>query len=116
LQHALTACRLSKFAKASALDALAAAYAESGDFDRAVEWQKTALELADANEREEFASHLKEYEAGCPYRHAPKFEPPGVKLPLNSAETEAFEAEDRLSQRWKDVLPSIPSAERLSAS
>lgn len=57
------------------LDVLAAAYAEAGDFDRAVEAARRAHELAVSARRIELAdrirSRLAAYEAGEPYREPP---------------------------------------------
>ncbi len=52
------------------LDALAAAHAEQRDFDRAVEWQTRAIELAGEDARAELASRLGLYRDGKPYRVA----------------------------------------------
>jgi tetratricopeptide (TPR) repeat protein len=52
--------------------ALAAAYAEAGDFPRAVTLQERARGLtADPGEREEFDARLALYRAGKPYRRGP---------------------------------------------
>lgn len=55
------------------LDTLAAAYAETGKFDRAVATQREALELAaeqggDAELTEELTTHLRAFESGKPWR------------------------------------------------
>jgi predicted Zn-dependent protease len=55
------------------LDTLAAAYAENGDFDRAVETSRRALELLTTREVPEealelFRNHLESFEAGQPVR------------------------------------------------
>jgi tetratricopeptide (TPR) repeat protein len=52
------------------LDTLAAAYAEEGQFEKALEWQKKALELAPENFKADLNTRLKLYEAGKPYRDA----------------------------------------------
>jgi len=51
------------------LDTLAAAYAETGQFTNAVKVQKEAIALlASEEEKQDFASRLKLYTAGIPYR------------------------------------------------
>lgn len=50
------------------VDTLAAAYAESGDFDRAVEWARRAVELGEEEHRSGDEMRLKLYEQGMPYR------------------------------------------------
>jgi hypothetical protein len=56
------------------LDTLAAAYAEAGDFDRAVEMAQTAVQLAKkdvpASVQREIAARLALYEGRRPYREA----------------------------------------------
>jgi len=56
-------------ANASYLDTLAAAYAEAGDFAKAVTVQKEAMALLRTEkEIQDYASRLKLYESGSPYR------------------------------------------------
>jgi len=71
VKYALRACELTGEKDTNALSALAAAYAECGDFKRAIEWQRKALTLGYPGEpeREERAKkRIKLYEAGKPYR------------------------------------------------
>ncbi|MBA4105201.1 MAG: hypothetical protein C0485_05535 [Pirellula sp.] len=51
-------------------DTIAAAYAESGDFDAAVEWQEKACALAEGGLKESLHSRLNLYKAGKPFRSA----------------------------------------------
>ena len=46
---------------------LAAAHAEAGDFDKAVEWQTKAVELVEEEEKADYRSRLKLYKSGNPY-------------------------------------------------
>ena len=52
------------------LDTLAAAYAEAGDFELAIETQEEAIELSAAGDSAEFEERLKYYEESKPYRAA----------------------------------------------
>ena len=50
------------------IDTVAAAYAENGEFDKAIELQKKAVEYAPEKERASYESRLKLYESKKPYR------------------------------------------------
>jgi hypothetical protein len=50
------------------LDTLAAAYAESGQFDRASEWERKAISLAGEKETKEYRERLDLYGNRKPYR------------------------------------------------
>ena len=57
----------------SSLDALAAAYAECGDFDAAKDWEEKAIESAKADksvdkDKAEYPSHLESYKQRKPWR------------------------------------------------
>jgi TPR repeat protein len=70
IMHATKACELAEWKKASRLDTLASAYAEVGQFEEAVKYQKMALQDPDFLESsgEEARARLAMYEAGTPYR------------------------------------------------
>ncbi len=64
-------CQLTSYRVASALDTLAAAYAEVGRFDDAIKWQIKAIELARETRKTEFQIRLAFYKTGKPYRDKP---------------------------------------------
>jgi predicted Zn-dependent protease len=68
------ACKLSEWKEANWVDTLAAAYAEAGDFDSAVKWQKEAINLLTEKEaakwQAEFEERLKLYQSGKPYHES----------------------------------------------
>jgi len=65
---ATKACELTGFKKAEALDTLAAAYAEQGNFDKAVEHQYKAIELASPQIEEDLQKRLQLYKLGHAYQ------------------------------------------------
>jgi tetratricopeptide (TPR) repeat protein len=62
------ACGLSQWKDSWCLDVLAAAYAESGDFDSAIKYARQSLDLATGADRDEISRRLKLYAAKTPYR------------------------------------------------
>jgi tetratricopeptide (TPR) repeat protein len=72
LEYALKDCALYSRNNALELNTRAAAHAELGDFKAAVHWQKQALKLAPAYDREQYQHRLELYQAGKPYRQAVK--------------------------------------------
>jgi tetratricopeptide (TPR) repeat protein len=71
LKLARYACERTQYETPLPLDALAAAYAASGDFERAVEFAQKALQLALSSENDlanEIRSRLECYRAGKPFR------------------------------------------------
>ena len=73
IENATKACELTNFKKARYVGALAAAYAEAGDFDAAVKRQKKAIDLLTEKQqhlRADFEERLKLYQSGKPYRHS----------------------------------------------
>jgi tetratricopeptide (TPR) repeat protein len=72
------ACKLTNWKDPFVLGTLAAAYAEAGQFDKAVEWQKKAIELARDYDKEFLGTFLELYKRGEPYRAIP------VPIPVSS--------------------------------
>ena len=68
VEHATAACELVKWANWAYLSTLAAAYAQNGQFDRAVEWAGKAIDLAPAESGDTLQKRLGLYQAGKPYR------------------------------------------------
>jgi len=67
---ATKACELTNWKDANKLGILAAVYAESGDFDKAVEWQEKANKLnTDAEDKKKGDERLKLYKDKKPYRY-----------------------------------------------
>jgi len=71
VQLAQTACELSSFADGDALETLAAACAECGDFPAAIRWQQQALQRYAPAEAQAWRFLLELYESGQPYRQHP---------------------------------------------
>ena len=65
---AQTACQLSSRKNHRHLSTLAAAYAESGEFDGAIEEQRKAVEIAPTNERAALRAQLGQYRRRQPHR------------------------------------------------
>ena len=69
---ALKACELTERSGDSfCLNSLAAAYAEVGNFEKAIEWQNKAIELTPLAERPELELRLQRFREGKPYRAMP---------------------------------------------
>ena len=62
------ACDLTEWKDSEAVETLAAAHAENGDFTKAVEFQKKAIELAGDDDKAEMEARLELYQDGKPYR------------------------------------------------
>jgi len=68
VELARRACELTTWSEPNMLSTLAAACAETGRFDQAVEHQKRAISLADGNKAKRLRKWLKLYQAGRPCR------------------------------------------------
>jgi len=70
VEWATIACKMTEWKCALYLDTLAAAYAETRDFNAAIKWQERALELLardDKESRKDFGARLRQYQANWPY-------------------------------------------------
>jgi tetratricopeptide (TPR) repeat protein len=73
VELALKACELSEWKDWGIMDTLAAAYAEQGDFDRAIKYQKQVLQMGkSSNDYDKMKEHLALYEQHTPYREVAK--------------------------------------------
>jgi hypothetical protein len=70
VEMATRACEWNNWTDAAYLDTLAAAYAEAGDFENAVRFQREAIAKLSAGDpsRAEFFDRLQLYESSKPYR------------------------------------------------
>ena len=68
VQDANQGCEKTRFRDATYLDALAAAYAEAGDFEKAALWQSRALQQNPGDKMAEYQERLALYRDGKPYR------------------------------------------------
>ncbi len=73
IELATKACELSEWKKGEVVDTLAAAYAEVGDFKRAVEFENKAIALMkpDSDEMKAARAQLRFFENGRPFRETP---------------------------------------------
>jgi serine/threonine-protein kinase len=65
---AIKAGELFNFSDASYPNTVAAAYAEAGDFDEAIKWQRKAVEAAPPDEKADYAANVQIYERRQPLR------------------------------------------------
>ncbi len=77
LELALKACEASEYKAAHILSTLAAAYAETGDFEKAREWAAKAVEVgkeSDSEQQAQLEKELEAYKANKPWREEQKTE------------------------------------------
>jgi tetratricopeptide (TPR) repeat protein len=83
VELATRACELTKWSDTWYFDTLAGAYAETAEFQKAIEWQRKAMaclnEPTRAGYRNQFEERLKLYESGKPY-HQPTSRVPAENL------------------------------------
>ena len=78
VENASRVCQWAEGKRWDCFDAFAAAYAESGDFEKAKEWEAKAIASAATDkavtdkDKQELRSRLELYKQGKPYREEPK--------------------------------------------
>jgi tetratricopeptide (TPR) repeat protein len=75
VELATTACKITKYKEGHILSTLAAAYAETGNFDEAVKWSNKAVEVGGEENRKQLQQELKSYQAKKPWRELMDEEP-----------------------------------------
>ncbi len=88
LEYAIEACKLTDYKAPHILSTLAAAHAEVGEFDQAVEWSQKGVELAretNAAQLEQLENELKSYQEKKPWRE--KTETKENKAPIGLGNT-----------------------------
>src|SRR5262249_3008489 len=68
IELAKEACDVTEYKAAHILSTLAASYAETGDFDTAMDWSKKAVELGTDNLKAQLNQELESYQAKKPWR------------------------------------------------
>ena len=88
LEYAIEACKLTDYKAPHILSTLAAAHAEVGEFDQAVEWSQKGVELdreTNATQLEQLENELKSYQEKKPWRE--KTETKENKAPIGLGNT-----------------------------
>lgn len=70
VELAESACKVTEFKQAHILSTLAASYAESGDFEKAVEWSAKAVTLGKGAVKNQLSKELESYKEHKPWREA----------------------------------------------
>ena len=84
IELATKASELTEFKQAHILSTLAAAYAETGDFQTAIKWSEKAVEVGTEEQKEPLAKELESYRAEKPWRElqtTPEAEEPEPEPP-----------------------------------
>ena len=92
IELATKACELSKYEKPHVLSTLAAAYAESGNFEKAIEWSQKSVEMDDPEHRDQLKKELESYRSNKPWRERQTLTPEEDTSPEKEPLTETPQA------------------------
>ncbi len=98
VELAKQACEVTEYKQAHILSTLAAGYAESGDFDHAVDWSQKAVALGADEMKEQLKKELESYQAKKPWREAA---PPELSNEPDANEPNGSAPEDGETARSK---------------
>ncbi|MBC8355201.1 MAG: hypothetical protein H8E66_24770 [Planctomycetes bacterium] len=94
VEHATKACDLTNWSSFAYVDTIAAAYAESGDFESAVDWQEEAIRLAGELVSDDFYERLELFQADKSYREGVSPYKEIIEQPATEEEPMAAESSD----------------------
>ncbi|HEX3998080.1 MAG TPA: tetratricopeptide repeat protein [Pirellulales bacterium] len=89
VELAKQAAEASEYKEAYILSTLAAAYAETGDFDTAIKWSTKAVEVGDPKDKEELEQELNSYKNKKPWREQHDEDAENAKLKEGKAPANA---------------------------
>jgi tetratricopeptide (TPR) repeat protein len=102
IELATEACEVTEFKQAHILSTLAASYAESGNFDAAIEWSQKAVAICTDHNKEQLGKELESYQAKKPWREAtPPELSPVDKTEQDSAKQESGTPSEEETARAK---------------
>lgn len=113
VKMATEASELTEYKQAHILSTLAAAYAESGDFDNAIKWSIKSAEIGTEEHAEDFKKELATYKAHEPYREvlSEKDADKPEEKPTGGAEKPAQSTKKSPAAEDKSAKPKEPAAE-----
>ena len=84
IAFATRACEVTQYKAPHILSTLAAGYAESGDFDTAIEWSTKAVEMGQGEMKEQLREELESYQIKKPWREQQEIEEPTEPVDIES--------------------------------
>jgi tetratricopeptide (TPR) repeat protein len=112
IELATKACELTKYKEAHILSTLGAGYAETGDFQTAIQWSQKAVELAGEEQLEALNKELESYRADQPVRELmTEPEEPGESEPDKPEEPEPSPSKEPQPETALPPSDAAPEAE-----